>query len=482
MADSSLLNSIESTGVYQPSQISPLDDPISTTTTLRALSTPSLQTITYQKSYDNFANPERGFYIPSAYDPDRSNAPLNPEVLRRERNNGVTLLRRNYILSDFRYQPLSNKFLKLLEDDFSAVRQAGLKTILRFAYNFGSIGAEDASAEQIQQHLAQLKPVLQRNADVIAFMEAGFVGAWGEWHNSTNGLLGNAERPDGLNEKSRGIVNQLLDALPSDRMIAIRSPDLQIELFGLAPITATEAFKGSAKSRVGAHNDAFLSGIDDLGTYSSNLGYSFQQQKDFLRQNNLFAPQGGETEFIYGKSEAFSTGEKAVQELAYLRYSTLNAEYSQDALDRWAADGKLSEIQQRLGYRFSLVNATLPTEVKVGQPFAIDFTVANEGFASPYNSRHLDIVLRNQQTGAKHVIPVNYDPRFWAPGQQKRVNVNTVLPGNLAPGQYEVLVHLPDPKSSLRDRSEYSIRLANQNVWEPTTGYNSLQARIAVTN
>jgi len=37
-----------------------------------------------------------------------------------------------------------------------------------------------------------------------------------------------------------------------------------------------------------------------------------------------------------------------------------------------------------------------------------------------------------------------------------------------------VLLHLPDEYASIAARPEYSIRLANNDVWEANTGYNKL--------
>ena len=61
-----------------------------------------------------------------------------------------------------------------------------MKMIPRFAYNFGPTGAPDASTDRILEHLEQLRPALVANQDVIAFVEAGFIGTWGEWHDSTS--------------------------------------------------------------------------------------------------------------------------------------------------------------------------------------------------------------------------------------------------------------------------------------------------------
>jgi regulator of RNase E activity RraA len=53
--------------------------------------------------------------------------------------------------------------------------------------------------------------------DVIVWMEAGFIGAWGEWHSSTNGL-------DKSVEAKRQVVDALLDALPETRSVQLRYP------------------------------------------------------------------------------------------------------------------------------------------------------------------------------------------------------------------------------------------------------------------
>jgi Domain of unknown function (DUF4832) len=54
------------------------------------------------------------------------------------------------------------------------------------------------------------------------------------------------------------------------------------------------------------------------------------------------------------------------------------------------------------------------------------------------------------------------------------------LPDDISPGRYEMFLNLPDPAPSLRERPEYSIRLANKNVWDAKTGFNSLNHSIAV--
>ena len=132
------------------------------------------------------------------------------------------------------------------------LRGAGLKAILRFQYNDGPypIPDPDASKATILNHLIQLKPVFQENADVIAVLQAGFIGAWGEWHTSTNGLETKLAQKE--------ILLGILQALPPTLMTQIRVPEFKGNIFESdLPIQESQAFNQSVQSRVGHHNIVF---------------------------------------------------------------------------------------------------------------------------------------------------------------------------------------------------------------------------------
>ena len=147
---------------------------------------------------------------------------------------------------------------------------------------------------------------------------------------------------------------------------------------------------------------------------------------------------------------------------------------------QWRDQGCMGEIQRRLGYRFRLIDSNIPDKVKPAGTFSMSFRVVNDGWASPYNPRKLEVVLRNKNTGKQYYLPVPESVRMWMPGETKTVNIVGGIPADMPAGEYQVLLNLPDPTSNLYNRSPYSIRLANQNVWEASTGYNSLQRSIFV--
>ena len=50
-------------------------------------------------------------------------------------------------------------------------------------------------------------------------------------------------------------------------------------------------------------------------------------------------------------------------------------------------------------------------------------------------------------------------------------NSSGVLNVRLIPGRYDVLLALPDPAPTLRDRREYAIRVANAGTWDAACGW-----------
>jgi Domain of unknown function (DUF4832)/Domain of unknown function (DUF4874) len=413
--------------------------------------------------------------------------PLSADAMMQLRKEGISTLRLYFLIDEFRDSAISTDALKFLTDQFNTARGAGVKLIPRFAYNFPQSGSypykdPDATQSRVLAHIAQLEPVLKANADVIAYVEIGFIGAWGEWHSSTNNLV-DPEPNTKVNDASRAIVKRLLEALPKTRMVAQRYPRYKQELFSTEPLAVTEAFTGSERSRVGAHNDCFLASNTDYGTYSDNATEQ-EATKAFLERDNLYLPQGGETCNNDANAQPYTGCTNALKDMARLRYTSLNRGYLTDVYARWKKEGCLDEATRRLGYRFSLLESTLPESAKPGAGLTVKLSLKNEGFAAPFNPRGFALVLRAKSDGKLTRltitdggnIPANrtLDPRFWTPGATTSLETTLTLPGDLAAGLYDVLLQLYDPEPSLKDRPEYAIRLANADVWEALTGMNKI--------
>jgi hypothetical protein len=413
-------------------------------------SQPHFNTIVYDSSDGIFPNPERGF---SAY----RDFPLSASFCQQLRSQAVSVVQRIYTVPQYVNDSLASSFLNLIQNDFNVARENGVKFVLRFSYT-NDINGSDAPLDTILRHIDQLEPLLSQNYDVIANMEAGFIGAWGEWYYSSNGLNNTRDR--------RTVLYKLLDALPSDRMVCIRTPDYKRKIFNYSdPLTPEEAFSGTRRARTGAHNDAFLANWSDYGTYLDTL-----VDKTYLNLDNRFVPQGGET----CEPSSFSGCSNALKELKRMRWSVLNKDYHPAVLQDWITNGCMDEIKRRLGYRFRLMEATIQDSARPAAVFQFSCSVINDGWASPYNPRNLELILREIQNGQIYYLLTEEDPRFWMAGDTSNITVLAGIPNNMPVGEYEVLLHFADPLPSLHDKSEFSIRLANVGIWESSTGYNAL--------
>ena len=432
--------------------------------------TPPTATTNYQKNYENFPNPERGFFIP--FNPTTINYPLRLGDLQQVRRNNMSLVRRIYLISEFRSKPLSPAFLQMVSNDIALARQAGVKLIIKFTYNWINGGA-DAPRNRILSHLDQLKPILTSNSDVIAYLHAGFIGYWGEWNRSTNNLLNTNDM--------RAITYRILASLPPERMVALRYPKHKIEIYNNPnPLTSQEGFNQTYRARTGHINECFVASQDDWGTYKDTDLQILESEKNYLSQDNLYVVQGGETCSADSEAQPFIQCSNALKELARMRWSDLNLEYEREVIELWNTQGCLSEIQRRLGYRFHLLSSVISSQVKPGGSFSVNLKIENAGWANPYNPRLVEVILRNTQTRAKYHLTVAADPRRWKPSTIANLNVVAGIPTTMPPGTYDVLLNLPDPAPALYRRPEYAIRLANQNTWEPSTGYNYLLRGVKV--
>jgi Domain of unknown function (DUF4832)/Domain of unknown function (DUF4874) len=484
--------------------------------------------LTYKPSAEKFPNPERGTVAGrtvgwplsadgkdlatwdfcgtgnnfSAYNDDRLTAPLQLNELQTFRKNNQTLIYVGYHLFSFRDKPLSQAFLEQFHADMKTARTAGMKVIPAFAYNFAK-GGPDAPLQRVLGHLDQLKPFLEQDKDVIAFAKFGWIGCWGEMHTSSNKLVDE----QGINDNTRKITDKWLEVMPKNRMITVRYPRYKFQYFGhadqtpIAPIAATEAFQGTPRSRLALNDECLNCGEWNAGTWWSWKNDA-KGMRDFLAKESRYLLHAGEVDeqLTTTKSDEDGDGwtsnydacERMQQLFAEQHMSTVDTEggtrfASQKAFERWRKDGCYDTIARKLGYRFELLRADLPTKAQPGAVFKGVVVIKNVGWAAPYNARGLELVLRHKASGKAYRLNLfkerqrAYDPRFWLPEEGEiKVEINQALPADLGSGSYELLLNLPDPAPSLSARPEYSIRLANEGVWEPQTGFNALGATLEV--
>jgi hypothetical protein len=457
-------------------------------------------TMVYEADNSVFANPERGFY--RNYQPlgggqvgqqDTPHAPFTVAELRALRGSGeaITLVRDNILIPrKFWTQPLSQQYLNELQANFDAVREAGLKCVPRFLYDWG-MQNRDPEEAIVKSHLNQLAPLLQKNADVIAWVQGGLFGGTGEQCASDHNFVypkypasSGSIMWQGLSSAGTRLLLQELRLTPADRMMVVRYPRLKWDLFGWTSQTALgramasgTAYTQSDASRVGFYNDGFM------GSPEHYAMFQLANEGQFTAQDAGFVVHEGE---ISDASDYKLKAGQVTRDIEKYHLTALNAggDAWQQVSQKWRSNGDFDGVAQRLGYRFRLINSTLAKTLSPGSTFALDLQMTNDGVARAHNPRGVEVVLRGKTSKFEHRIKVDEERgnRLWlpGPGEMKSLQVSAKLPATMPTDDYEVLLNLPDPYPSLYNRPEYSIRLANRNVWEPTTGFNKLLSTLRV--
>lgn len=328
-----------------------------------------LEKVTYQPSEEIICNPERGFFTHQEYATDNNHS-ITPAFLKECREKGMSLIFTAYYMRDFKDKLISEEYLQRIRNNMLALRKGGAKSVLRFAYTSSENEKPwDAPRELTEQHIQQLKPILEEFSDVICVLEAGFVGVWGEWYYTDH--------------------------------------------------------------------------------------YNYQPKK----------------------------GENAVTDFAKYHWSYINIDYHPAVINQWEDEQCMKEIQKRLGYRFTLSEGYFTPKGEIGCPYEVVLKLQNTGWAAPFNPRDVEIVfVHKKKKENKYKIKLKEDPRFWFPNEQITIQARFGLPESMPSGEYDIYLNLPDPRPTISARWEYSIQLANKDVWNKQYGYNKIHSTMLVTN
>ena len=429
----------------------------------------NLKEVTYTSHNKRITNPERGLYSQESYH-SMETKPMTAAKVKAARTAGRTLYLTLFYLESYIDCDIEQAYLDNMQTTFDVLREGGAKAIVRFGYtNSENQKPWDASQEQVLRHIEQVTPILMKNADVIYTVQAGFIGVWGEWYYTSN-----FHYPINTAEQyadRRKVVDGLLNALPKDRQVELRTPEFKMKMYGVGladTLTVATAHNGSDLARLAGHNDCFLASSSDTGTFEDK-----RNQGDWLfwDAETRYTIMGGET---CGNQYPKLCGcENAIMRMEEQHWSYLNIGYHQGVISGWRTNGCYEEIENRLGYRLALTNAyyTPDAEALAGADYRVVLNIENTGFAAPMNPRGCELVLVSA-AGKETKFKVDTDPRFWFEKSVNTIDTTITLPAEA--GEYKLYLNLPDGYESLAKDPKYSIQLANSNCWDEKTGYNFL--------
>lgn len=404
--------------------------------------------VAFSESFSTLVNPERGLYSTHEIHSDQE-SPLSVGDVKARRSTGHSILLLEFYLTDYMGSNLSAKYVKNIQANLDALREGGVKAIVRFAYTQSeSDDPWDATVDQVLTHINQLTPTLQKYEDVIFVLQAGFIGVWGEWYYTTN-------FSSDTNRKK--VADALLEALPASRQMELRTPAFKMRLYNFAlkdTLSAATAHDGSVKSRLAGHNDCFGADASDRGTFASDT------DRNFWKADTRYTIMGGETCAV----SDYCLCDQTLQDLKDYHWTYLHDGYHQGVLSRWKTEGCFDEIERNLGYRLVLQDVHYDA-IEAGKRCKITLRLNNKGYAAPMNPREAWLVWVGSD-GKKVKSPLGYDPRTWHSGYN---SVVTYFTPSTEKGK--LYLELSDPL--LPGDPNFSIALAN-NTFDAKTGYNLL--------
>lgn len=368
--------------------------------------------------------------------------------------------------------PLSAAMLRDIDARLATYEGTGMRLLLRFTYNFGPIGptAMDAPITVIARHIEQLAPIVKRHRDLIFALEAGFIGTWGEWHDSTHGN----------------------DTASAHRIVLAKERDQFGNLFPILVRTAGELvqFTGdlSPQGGLGIHDDYYASSALDANTWNpcgAHNGYCFTNYT--ASQLESYGAAVSTTTMFAGEFGALYPPLQTCDALAAYSYTYHAQSISIHPLaavgSELQSEGCALSFYNKIGTRIELRSATITGTVRARKLLEVAVTLVNTGFGRVLRARPVSLVfLSNGSEVARIPVPLaELDLRQLASSPapvartfQFRVKLPDTFPSS---GAVSAALLIPDPAPSLTSQAAYALPLNsvdqnNNPVFDAATGYN----------
>lgn len=369
--------------------------------------------------------------------------------------------------------PLSSAMVDDINSRLAAYAGTGMRLVVRFTYNQGPIGpgAMDAPIDVISEHIDQLAPTLLHNKDLILALEAGFIGTWGEWHDSTNG--------NDTAAAHKIVLDKELSYFKGVFPILVRCPGDLIQYTG-TPVPP---------AGLGIHDDYYASNSSDASTWSACStrsgfcvpGYTTDQLQSYgasVSTTTMFAAEFGA---LYPPLQSCS----ALSDYSYtyhLQSITLTP-FPPDIGTELQNEGCALDFYNRVGTRIELQTATITGTPIANGKLRLTVTLVNAGYGRVIRPRPASLIfVSGGNVVAQFPIALAaMDLRQLASSATpvpQTFQFSVTLPASFpSSGPVSAALLIPDPAPSLTSQPACALPLNsvdqnNHPVFDPTTGYN----------
>lgn len=387
--------------------------------------------------------------------------------------NGITNDDGTYI--DGTDYDLDETFFSAWRTTLENCRKNGCMVALRFRYDAnGKDNPEPATFDKVLDHIQQIKDsgILEDYKDIIAYVESGFVGKWGEQHGG---------KYTSVEDKAK-ILDAMLDCVPSPIPVTVRTPDIFAKWVGIERKDLADYQSSGEELRVGLYNDGYMGSDSDLGTFSNR-----PVEIEWLSKQTLTSYYGGEFSGNLEWAKKYDTylPENAVPEMYKTHLSYINGnifqlykdytfgeQYDVEGVDNSAYYGQnvFQFIRDHIGYRFVLRKSEISESVEQGGTLDLHFNVENTGFANPIPEQKTEIIL--EQNGNFIRTPVNINSNEWYSCTTSDELLELNLPESLPTGDWNAYLKITCGNNTVDQLNLRSVQFANENTWNASLGAN----------
>ncbi|ORX86933.1 hypothetical protein BCR32DRAFT_324757 [Anaeromyces robustus] len=461
----------------------------------------SVKYINYEESLKEVDNPYRGFYqeMETKLSPSGGNVKNYPET---------SLIRLLVDLSPFskvknnqQDMELTKEALVLFEDVLKTLVKSQKTAVIRFAYHPGFNSDNhtyEPSMKFLLKHQEQLGAIMSKYTEVIAVVECGMLGMYGEMHSSFV-----YDDKDTFYQNTVLVINKWLEVLPQNLTLSVRKPKFYCHWKGI-DLNSIDKDLTTVKDksyRVGIYNDGYFASNGDLGTYTNR-----NKEVKWLYNQAKHTVFGGE----FGRPDEDSTYNISfndmVSEMFITHTSYLNSGFYKGTLKKiknskyngsdkkYVGQNGMIYVQNHLGYRFVVKDVSITKSIGKNESFGIIVKINNVGFGNLVTPKEPIILLKNSNTNNIYKFPLlsdktvqkeiveNINPNQWESNATYNFKAVFKLPNNISTGNYKVYLRLASNKDS-KGTNGYPIRFANDDnkIWDYDLGANYL-ADFTITN
>lgn len=361
-------------------------------------------------------------------------------------------------------KPLSQDQANQIDGYLQKAEDAHLKVILRFAYNFFE-GGDDAPLHVIKADIQMLAPVVARHKNIIYAMDAGFIGYWGEGHNSQHGK--DDDHTNNTPHKTREFMEAEEAAFGPYVTLLNRYPSNIMD------------WEPRGQVIWGIHDDHYAGNPTDANTWKAPAWSRFDYTTNTLQHFG-----GGRSD---EKPVSAELGDAESPLLSQDYLDAYSKRFHLNSMDlNWNTNNVRSEswfydFVRHIGPAIGLTDALLDSYPVRGASSTLTLSFINTGYSRLFVNVPMYLVLTDSagkqlstETFRPVRVPLDLTTIAGSNGEAS-VSVPVTFPVDLAPGStYKVALWMPDPDSKLNTMPEYNYLLNNKDVFNRTTMLNEL--------